>query len=193
MNNASQLFSLRLNSKLKIIITSVLFCSFSWTHFAQAYKAVSYPVPSNKSNMLFYLQRSKDANTVVYELNYNKGILNEQQPVKAYWIKYAEDAAQKELSGIQRKFAFGIKSKKQDDGSFQLTLAGYDKIPLLLKRSATNTFRAHITLDRQEIILNRIYIHILAGGSFWSPNVAYIEFKGNCVKTGKSVVKQIKP
>ena len=193
MKTTKQIFFPRIQPTLKIIVLTFLFCSISRTQSAQAHKADNYPIPANKSNMLFYLQRTKDANTVVYELNYDKGKLNEQQPVKVYWIRYAEDAKQQELSTIQKRFAFGINSKKQNDGNFQLTLAGYEKIPIILKRVSTNTFKAHLTIDKQEIVLSRIYIHLSPGGSFWSPKIDYIEFKGICTKSEKSVIKQIKP
>jgi hypothetical protein len=193
MNIKPRMPAHRKNKLLKFIFLALVFCSSSLAHFAQARKVDSYPVPSNKKHLLFFLQRTKDANTVVYELNYKQGKLDEHNPVKAYWIRYAEHSEIKELSSIQKKFAFGVKSKKLNDGSFLLTFAAYDKMPILLKPSPTNDFLAQITIDKQDIILNRIYIHVLPGGSLWSPKIDYIEFKGTCAKSGKSVIKQIKP
>ncbi|MBP1650066.1 MAG: CDP-alcohol phosphatidyltransferase, partial [Bacteroidetes bacterium] len=41
-------------------------------------------------------------------------------------------------------------------------------------------------------VLDRIYIEI-DGGTFWHPNVLYIELKGKDMVTGKEVKEQIKP
>ena len=52
---------------------------------------VVYPTPPASSERLFYVQRTPNANTIVYDLNLNSdGKLNAEQPVKVYWLKYAE-------------------------------------------------------------------------------------------------------
>jgi hypothetical protein len=44
-----------------------------------------FPVPRNIPNLLFYLQRDPDANTVIYQLNLTEqGELNEAEPIKVF-------------------------------------------------------------------------------------------------------------
>ncbi len=42
-------------------------------------------------NVLFYITRSMNTNAVVYEANLVDGKLNTAEPVKVYWIMYAQD------------------------------------------------------------------------------------------------------
>ena len=74
----------------------------------------SYPVPQKTDKLLFYLQRSHNKNTIVYELNtLPNGEINIKNPINVYWIRYEEGGRRAELSFIQRR-AFGVKCKLAD-------------------------------------------------------------------------------
>ena len=48
-----------------------------------------YPVPPTSDKHLFYLQRSTNANTVVYDANFSgSGRLDHFRPVTVYWLRY---------------------------------------------------------------------------------------------------------
>jgi hypothetical protein len=49
----------------------------------------------------------------------------------------------------------------------------------------------YTSIDRKLAILNRIFIKI-NGGSFWSPNVEYIEIKGTDPGSGRELVERLK-
>ena len=50
-----------------------------------------FPVLPDNISRLFYVQRSPNANTIVYELNTGKnGQLDLENPVHVYWIRYGE-------------------------------------------------------------------------------------------------------
>ncbi len=158
---------------------------------AQNRKVDAFPIPVFTAQTQFYLQRTTDANTVMYDLNFKNGVLNEKEPIKAYWIRYTEKGVKKELTGIQKKYAFGLRSTKLNNGTFKIIFAAYSKVPLYLKKQHNGVYKTSVTLDGKEIVLDRLYIHIEPGGSFWSPNVSYIEFKGKEASSGKAVSKQI--
>lgn len=160
---------------------------------AQSRAVDQFPVPSFNNQTQFYLQRTTDANTIMYDLNFKNGILNEKEPIKPYWIRYTEKGVKKNLSSIQNNYAFGVKSTKLKDGRFKLSFAGYGKVPLYLKQLSNGTYQTSVQLDGQEMILQRLYIHIEPGGTFWSPNIGYIEFKGREIASGRSVQKRINP
>ncbi|OJV53083.1 MAG: hypothetical protein BGO31_04840 [Bacteroidetes bacterium 43-16] len=165
------------------------------SYFGQAQnRAVDqFPIPSFTKQTQFYLQRTTDANTIMYDLNFQNGVLNEKEPIKPYWIRYTEKGAKKNLSSIQNHYAFGIKSTKIRDGQFKLRFAGYEKVPLYLKQLSNGTYQTSVQLDGEEMVLQRLYIHIEPGGTFWSPNIGYIEFKGKETASGKLVQKRIHP
>lgn len=153
----------------------------------------SFPVPSGNPKQLFYLQRDPNTNTVVYELNYDsKGKLDEDEPVHVFWIRYPEGGVRKDLSYIQRKFAYGVKADLQDDGRYKLTFAAYKKKALyLMYATRDNKYHIYTTLNNKTAILDRVYIKIDPDGTFWSPNVRYIEMKGKEMGTENVLVERI--
>ncbi len=154
----------------------------------------TFPVPKTNSKQLFYLQRTANTNTIVCELNYDKnGKLDESDPVHVYWIRYTEGGAKKELSYIQRVFAYGIKSQLLEKDSYKLHFVSYKKKPLYLMRSQKdNQYKVYTTINNQQAVLSRIFIKV-DGGTFWSPNVVYMEMKGVDEYTGKELMQRFKP
>lgn len=154
----------------------------------------TFPVPKGNSKQLFYLQRTSNTNTIVCELRYNKqGEVDEDDPVHVFWIRYPEGGQKKELSYIQRVFAYGIKSQAVGKDSYKIHFVSYKKRPLYLMRSPKdNQFKVYTTINNQQAVLTRIFIKI-DGGTFWSPNVVYMEMKGIDEQTGKEVMQRFKP
>jgi phosphatidylglycerophosphate synthase len=154
----------------------------------------TFPVPKGNKNQLFYLQRTPNENTIVCELNYLKsGQLDAENPVHVFWIRYQDAGKKVELSFLQRTFAYGIKSKPIGDGKYELRFVSYKKTPLyLIKSQADNKYHVYTNVGQKEIVLNRIFIKINPGGSFWSPNVEYIEYKGTDPASGKEILERRK-
>jgi len=153
----------------------------------------TFPVPKFNARTQFYVQRTPNTNTIMYELNMKNGVLNDDNPIHVYWIRYTEGAVTQELSFIQRKFAYGVKVSKIADEKYKLLFAAYDKIPFYLMKSTAGIYHTYVELDGKMMVLNRIYIRIDPGGTFWAPNVKYVEFKVTDVATGKTVIKRINP
>lgn len=154
----------------------------------------SFPIPTGNPKQLFYLQRTTNKNTIVCELNVNsKGQPDEENPVNVFWIRYAENGAKKELNYIQRAFAYGIKSHPEGNGTYKLNFVSYKKQTLFLMPSPKDSrYQVFTTINKKQAILNRLFIKI-DGGSFWAPNVVYMELKGTDLVTGKEVMERLKP
>ncbi|GGN02283.1 hypothetical protein GCM10010967_41150 [Dyadobacter beijingensis] len=152
-----------------------------------------FPVPNEVPDLLFYIQRDPNTNTICYQLNVDKqGRLSEKNPVNTFWIRYPEGGVKKDLNYLQRKFAYGINSKAIGNASYELRSVAYSKLPLYLRRDNRNEYHVYTSIDRRECILKRVFIRI-DGGTFWSPNVLYIELKGTEIATGKTIIQRIKP
>ncbi|MHA4738694.1 DUF4833 domain-containing protein [Dyadobacter sp. MSC1_007] len=152
-----------------------------------------FPVPKNVPGLLFYIQRDPNTNTICYQLNIDKqGRLSEKNPVNMFWIRYPEGGVIKELNYLQRKFAYGINSKQTGNSSYELRSVAYSKLPLYLRKDNKNEYHVYTSIDKKECILSRVFIRI-DGGSFWSPNVLYIELKGTETATGKTIIQRLKP
>ena len=152
-----------------------------------------FPVPNNVPGLLFYIQRDPNTNTICYQLNVDKqGKISEKNPVNTFWIRYPEGGMRKELNYLQRKFAYGINSKAIGNAAYELRSVAYSKLPLYLRRDTRNEYHVYTSIDKKECILSRVFIRI-DGGTFWSPNVLYIELKGTEIATGKTIIQRIKP
>ncbi len=154
----------------------------------------TFPVPKSIPQLMFYIQRTPNTNTICYELNETSpGVLDEDEPIHIFWLRYAEEnGRRKELNFIQRKFAYGLKVKKQGKDNYDLWSVAYAKKPLHLQKATDNKYYVFTTINNKNAVLKRIFIKI-DGGTFWSPNVVYIEMKGTDVVTGNTVVERIKP
>lgn len=170
--------------KLKYLIFALLLINKSG--IAQQ----NYPVPSSPTQ-LFYLQKNTNTNTIVCELNYKNGILDAGNPVRVFWIRYQEQGQQKELNYIQRTFAYGIKSDFLGKDKYKLHFVSLKKYPMILKRGTNLKFGVYATINQKEALLHRIFVKI-NGGTFWSPNVEYIELKGADPITGAEMVERLK-
>jgi len=156
-------------------------------------EADTFPVPSGIRDMMFYVQRTPNTNTIIYELNYKEqGIPDESNPIHVFWIRYQEQGQRRELNYIQRKFAYGLKVRKTGKESWDLRFVSYDKHPMMLARAADNKFYVFSNIAGRRAVLKRIYLKI-DGGTFWSPNVVYIELKGYDAETGREITERFKP
>lgn len=156
----------------------------------------TFPVPPKDDNFLFYVQRTPNTNTIVYELNLNSnGSLNVDEPVHIFWIRYKEDGSREELSYLQRKYAYGLRCTLVDHEKmfYKLNFVSYSKRYLFLQK-ATGDKKYHIYthIAGKWSILQRIFVSI-EGGTFWLPNIKKVEMFGKETSTGKPIVEVFKP
>jgi hypothetical protein len=153
---------------------------------------LNFPVPAGVPNQLFYLQRDPNTNTIIYQLNVNSaGKVDEDEPINIFWLRYDEQGQRQELNFIQRKFAYGLRAEKVGPEKYVLKFAAYNKVPFYLMRSGLDrAFHVFTVVNNRQIVLTRVYLRI-EGGTFWVPNVRYIEFKGWDATTHAAVVTRI--
>lgn len=155
---------------------------------------ITFPKPQNISNQLFYLQRDPNTNTIVCQLNVdNAGELVKEQPINVFWLRFAENKERQELNYIQRKFAYGIQTKAIGNDQYLLNFVSYKKLSMLLSKAEDKKkYNVYVTVNNKKIILERIFVRI-EGGSFWVPNVRYVEFRGyDSAHPEKLVTERIK-
>ncbi|MBS1526042.1 MAG: DUF4833 domain-containing protein [Bacteroidetes bacterium] len=154
---------------------------------------VTYPTPPMSASRLFYVQRTPNANTIIYDLNIaNNGKPDEDEPVKVYWIKYAERSQKEDLNFIQRRFAYGLNTTPLGNGNYDLRFVCYKKFKMTLMKAPDGKYRIFAVISQKPAILNRIFVKI-DGGSFWIPNVSYVQVNGTDPDTGKEMVERFKP
>ncbi len=183
-----------------ILLLSLLFL-FTSSFYSQNSKSKEkekkeFPKPKDIKNMLFYVQRTFNTNTLIYALNANdKGEVDKENPVKIYWINYSKDGSIEGLNFIQRKYAYGIDIKMLDTvkKAYAFNFVSYKKKQIFLIKSAIeNKYEAFMYLGTKLILIQHIFVQI-EGGSFWTPKVRYLEVTGRDPIKGEEIVERIIP
>ena len=174
----------------KLFLITALFCTSVVFNFAAAQDKI-FPVPAGNGNQLFFLQRTPNTNTIVCELNYKDGVIDKEYPIHVFWIRFQEKGQKEGLSFIQRKFAYGINSKEIGENKFELNFVSYKKHKMYLMAATDNQYHVYTAINNKQAILTRIFI-AMKGGSFWSPNIEYVELTGIDPGTSLPVKERIK-
>lgn len=190
--------SIQPGTRLSLFTWVFIALFFSISAFAQNVETgnpspIKFPVPQGISNQLFYLQRDPNTNTIICELNVDgDGDVDKKDPIKVYWIRYGSNGEKEDLNYIQRKFAYGIQSKAIGNDQYELRFVSHKKLPLYLQKSAEDKkYHVYVTVNNKRIQLDRIFLRI-EGGSFWLPNVKYVELKGINTANKTPIIERIK-
>jgi len=151
-----------------------------------------YPVPDKTTERLFYIQRNHNANTIVYDANFDaEGILVAKSPVDVYWLRYQEQGQRMELRKVEELFAYGVDCSpvngKTDEYIVKLVADRERDFRLVQK----GPFKAVVvtSINKQESRLDHLYIHA-DKSSFW-PKVKYIDFFGHDIKTAEPTYERV--
>ncbi|WP_409416676.1 DUF4833 domain-containing protein [Flavobacterium sp. PS2] len=177
-----------------LIVITILVIIISENVLAQSKNPspLNFPTPKNIDNMLFYIQRDPNVNTAIYTINYDEnGKINKSNPIKAYWIRYAEKGEKKDFNYMQRKYAYGIESKTVNNEEFELQFVSYKKLPLTLKKiDSDQKYHVFVNVNQKRIQVEKIFVRI-EGGSFWLPNVKYAEVTGIETSSNKIITERM--
>ena len=161
---------------------------------SQANPVDRFPTPPDSPIRLFYIQRSSNANTVIYDANLlaNKS-LNAKDPVHTYWIRYGEKGQKEELSTIQRTLAYGLYTDaiKSEVNAFEGYFLAYRKRKFVVKLDPRGTPIALFPINGKLQILKRVFVSV--DESHMMPSVNYIELFGKDPISGKDVYERFKP
>lgn len=153
-----------------------------------------FPTPPDSPVRLFYIQRSSNANTVVYDANLiNNKNLHPKSPVHTYWIRYSDQGQKEELSTIQRTLAYGLYTDiiKSEMNAFEGYFLAYRKRKFVVKLDARGAPIALFPINGKLQILKRVFVSV--DESHMMPSVNYIELFGKDQTSGKDVYERFKP
>ena len=126
---------------------------------------------------LFKIERNKNANIVQYDIvTTEDGRFRKKKPVVAYWVRLAKDGEIRELSWVQKRFAYGFKTKVDKAAeSIELDMVADIGRPIFVER-AGDAYRAWMQISGEDCFLEKMFIH--SSGSGMSTKVNYIEMFG---------------
>jgi len=141
---------------------------------------------------LFKIERNKNANIIQYDAQIGQdGRLYKKEPVIGYWIRLAEQGQIKQLTWIQRTFAFGFKAKYHP-ASDTATMDMVTNIgqPITVRR-VDGEYMATVDIEGQPSQLVKMYIQ--AHGKGIRVKIEYVDVFGKNLETGEETYARIIP
>ena len=183
-------------SKLTILFSILL----TFNSLAQKNKTATpssveqFPVPPMSSVSFFYIQKSSNTNTIIYDakLGTDKK-LDPKNPVHTYWIRYNEGGKKQELSSIQRSLAYGLHTKATvgESSSYDGYFFAYRKRKFIVKMNPKGEPIALFPINGKMQILKKVFVKVDESGMM--PSVISVELWGRDVTTDKDVYEKFKP
>jgi hypothetical protein len=145
-----------------------------------------------RQDSLFRIERSKNANIVQYDARVGPdGKLLAEKAVVAYWIRLAEQGQVKELSWLQRTFAYGFDIRLGPDReSATLKMAADFGHPITVQRDGDD-YRALMQIDGEPAWLERIFVQTSNQGL--SKNIDFVELFGTALADGSPRRERLTP
>ena len=153
----------------------------------------AYPVP-NEPNMLFYVQRSVNANTVVYVSRFDpRHRLDRDAPVDVYWRLYNIDGHRRPLNLIERLLAYGVTSVAAlpSQNAIGFRIAAIPEFDLLLEQDRDGRPQAMIRFGNRLVRLVYVYLQVDDRGMM--PRVTALDLFGTDKITGKPLHEHVIP
>ncbi len=150
-----------------------------------------YPAPQDE-NLVFYLQRSDNTNTIVYAVNrLADGTVDTADPVAVYWRWYEAGGDKRELSFLQRSLAFGVQLTPAQDrpGDYVARLNAYPNIPVLIHHTEDGKVQALMTISGKPAQLVCVYV-TWRQPIILVPQVLYLDFFGRTLEDGQTIVER---
>ena len=152
-----------------------------------------YPVP-DEPNMLFYIQRSVNSNTVVYAAHVDsRERIDPDAPVDAYWRWYNVDGQRKPLNLVERTIAYGVKSVAHGGagGAVTFEVAALPERKLVLDLDAHKRPEALMQIGDRWVRL--VYVFLQVDNSGLLPSVTALDIFGFDQLTGKALREHVVP
>nr|WP_199077190.1 DUF4833 domain-containing protein [Pedobacter sp. ASV19] len=130
--------------------------------------------------------------TIIYELNYNAdGTLCSKEPVKSSLTRYSDTGKRRELSPLERKYAYGLLTKPIGNDEYEIRLIAYKQLPLYLKRSVTDhQYRIYIKDEGEDFLLKRAFVS-MDEHYRWFPMIRYIDLIPIQNSNGNEILQRI--
>jgi len=184
------------NKRTNLLKHSVLFGILLSVNICFGQGQASYPVPQKTDKLLFYLQRSHNKNTIVYELNtLPDGKVDVKNPIHVSWIRFEEAGRRAELSFIQRR-AFGVKCRVADKtdksgNNFIVQFNNFNKREIRLIKSTSGAYNAFMKINNETAELECVYIKAENNAIGIPISFKYMDVYGISLKNKQQISERI--
>lgn len=140
---------------------------------------------------LFRIERSKNANVVLYEAKRGKDApLDPHEPVTASWLLLATSGAREPLGFFERAFAYGFGVRAAGAGGFALTLTAFKDREVRVAPHGSCA-RATTTIAGRDAVLARLFVQADDSGPV--PKVQWVDLHGTDAETGEALSERLVP
>jgi len=140
-----------------------------------------YPSPCD-DDMLFFIQRNQNTNTVIYKLNLNSSEqLDLNNPVEVYWRLYDSNREKTPLNAIQRELAYGIDYDIINKDTIEMNVVSYPSFKIYISKNDEGEYEPIAKINDMWSTLSNVYVYAEDNGAF--PMVKYVELYGVCKST----------
>ena len=147
---------------------------------------------TGNKTILFHLERNRDNNQVYYALNVDKqGLINDTDPICAYWKKEDQPNKQIPLTSLQQKYGYGAKIVNSSPSEVRFYLAAYPDAVFTVKR-IDGEYVSLMKSGKKEVPMSKLYVHF-KGTSFWNPVILKIDVYGLDAQHKEYLVRELIP
>ena len=141
----------------------------------------------DEPNQLFYVQRSPNANTVIYAARLDAhGEIDRGNPVEGFWRKFNIDGSKQSLNMIERMMAYGVQADRAQPGKpITFSIAALPERKFTLTLDAQHKPQALTQVGSHTVKVAYIYLQVKEGGLM--PDVPALDVFGTDIATGKAV------
>jgi Domain of unknown function (DUF4833) len=172
--------------------TTMLLLLLGLIHPQTAAVASTASPPAACPAHLFVLERSTNANIVVYDAQRGaSGELDASKPVVAYWILNAEKGQREELSSIQWNRAYGFDTRPaKKPGHYRMTFKANLGRSFVVE-DVTGCPVAVTHINDHKAIVRRVFVQVKT--TFLVPSVQAVTMYGDDLETGAAVQEIFHP
>ena len=156
---------------------------------------IIYPIPAKTPELLFYMQRSHNRNTIMYNVNWlSDGRIDAHEPVHVFWKRYEENSQNAELSFIQRR-AFGLSYTLMENSkdNYILHFNSFKKRAVYLFLLKEKVYKAYIRINGELCELEKLYVKSQNNSLGMPITIGYVEITGVSMKNGLRLTERITP
>ena len=146
----------------------------------------AYPTPTDP-NLLFYVQRSANSNTVLYVGRPDRP----DEPVEAYWRLFNIDGQTRELNLPERLFAYGVTGVRRTGSGVTFRIRALPERELTLAPDANGRPAAWTRFGDRTARLVYVYLQVDDRGLM--PSVVWLDLFGLDQRTGKPLREHLVP
>lgn len=145
-----------------------------------------YAVPTD-ANLLFYVQRSANANTVLYVARPD----HPDEPVEAYWRLFNIDGRTRGLNFAERLLAYGVSDVRKTGSAVSFHIRALPERELTLAPDANGRPAAWTRFADRPVRLVYVYLQVDDHGLV--PSVLWLDMFGLDQRTGRPLREHLVP